>query len=413
MVFKGFTDVNGNVIPVQGAGMVYNEEKNSLALGTGTSAIGQDQFVFGHKNVPSGEVLSVGAKLKFKPTNSNDTLELTVTANLFSKKSASDYLIEQGLSTVNGFFLPTGENVNSYIIGTSSLDGETNYYVALLYKSISEYNTNDAFWLDKVTSSAVINYNQFLFVEHTGTIRNSLVETVGGAYYNNGDIVNIVVDAYERKARKEIFLGRTPQEVISTFKSLSCITDASSFQFRVGTGAQVQEDILARYGDTIKGYVLTISANYRQISGVYKIDVGGRINAIISSYTDSIDGVVQYPVLDSAANVFTEYITDGLSSDAAILEALNTAINTTHGYNPNVEVIALYSDARSANVNILQGVTLETWSRIVNGFNIRTLDWQGNQWNAGDITCDDGNGNTISMRDLLSRIATLEAAAQS
>lgn len=40
--------------------------------------------------------------------------------------------------------------------------------------------------------------------------------------------------------------------------------------------------------------------------------------------------------------------------------------------------------------------------------NIRTLDWEGTQWNAGDITCDDGNGNTISMRDLLSRIQALE-----
>lgn len=42
--------------------------------------------------------------------------------------------------------------------------------------------------------------------------------------------------------------------------------------------------------------------------------------------------------------------------------------------------------------------------------NIRTLDWDGTQWNAGDITCDDGNGNTISMRDLLSRIQALENA---
>ena len=50
MVFKGFTDENGNVIPVQGAGTVYNEELNSLALGKGTSAIGKDQLVFGRYN---------------------------------------------------------------------------------------------------------------------------------------------------------------------------------------------------------------------------------------------------------------------------------------------------------------------------------------------------------------------------
>lgn len=31
---------------------------------------------------------------------------------------------------------------------------------------------------------------------------------------------------------------------------------------------------------------------------------------------------------------------------------------------------------------------------------IRTLDWDGNQWNAGDLTCDDGEGNVISLREL-------------
>lgn len=55
MVFKGFKDENGNVIPVQGAGTVYNEEKNSLALGDGTKASGKDQFVFGRNNVEDME----------------------------------------------------------------------------------------------------------------------------------------------------------------------------------------------------------------------------------------------------------------------------------------------------------------------------------------------------------------------
>lgn len=35
--------------------------------------------------------------------------------------------------------------------------------------------------------------------------------------------------------------------------------------------------------------------------------------------------------------------------------------------------------------------------------NIRTLSWDGTQWNAGDVTCDDGKGNTISLREVASR----------
>ena len=33
---------------------------------------------------------------------------------------------------------------------------------------------------------------------------------------------------------------------------------------------------------------------------------------------------------------------------------------------------------------------------------IRTLGWDGTQWNAGDITCDDGEGGIISLRELAS-----------
>lgn len=42
--------------------------------------------------------------------------------------------------------------------------------------------------------------------------------------------------------------------------------------------------------------------------------------------------------------------------------------------------------------------------------NIRTLDWDGTQWNAGDLTCTAVDGTTISVRDLLERIKNLEAS---
>lgn len=35
--------------------------------------------------------------------------------------------------------------------------------------------------------------------------------------------------------------------------------------------------------------------------------------------------------------------------------------------------------------------------------NIRTLSWDGTQWNAGDVTCDDGHGGLISLRELALR----------
>lgn len=51
MIFTGLKSPKGEIIPVQAAGMIYNENVNSIALGHGTSAIGKDQFVFGRYNV--------------------------------------------------------------------------------------------------------------------------------------------------------------------------------------------------------------------------------------------------------------------------------------------------------------------------------------------------------------------------
>lgn len=64
-------DENGVEHLVQGAGTVYNEEHNSLAFGKGTSAIGQDQFVFGKYNIPDtdkAEIVGGGTEEEDAPS---------------------------------------------------------------------------------------------------------------------------------------------------------------------------------------------------------------------------------------------------------------------------------------------------------------------------------------------------------
>lgn len=68
MIFKGFTDEYGNVIPVQGAGTVYNEELNSLALGKDTVAIGKNQLVFGRGNVEDANKVEIVGGQKYDST---------------------------------------------------------------------------------------------------------------------------------------------------------------------------------------------------------------------------------------------------------------------------------------------------------------------------------------------------------
>lgn len=76
-------------------------------------------------------------------------------------------------------------------------------------------------------------------------------------------------------------------------------------------------------------------------------------------------------------------------------------------------VTSMFGDT-STLFNITMGAkTVVSFISISDNKNIRTLDWQGNQWNAGDITCDDGNGNTISLRALAQQIASLSTATTS
>ena len=62
------------------------------------------------------------------------------------------------------------------------------------------------------------------------------------------------------------------------------------------------------------------------------------------------------------------------------------------------------------SIDIFSHFTAEGDLNYDGGSNIRTLDWDGTQWNAGDLTCTAVDGTTISVRDLLERIKILEAA---
>ena len=62
------------------------------------------------------------------------------------------------------------------------------------------------------------------------------------------------------------------------------------------------------------------------------------------------------------------------------------------------------------SIDIFSHFTAEGDLNYGGGSNIRTLDWDGTQWNAGDLTCTAVDGTTISVRDLLERIKNLEAS---
>lgn len=251
MVFKGFTDENGNVIPVQGAGIVYNEEKNSLALGKDTVATGQDQFVFGRQNIPDttkAEIVGGGSQLF-----------------TFKRKGTSGYP-----DTI------IFENVKLIRIGTSSD----------LVEFLLQHN-------------ALSNY-----LLYDGSLKMA--------------------------ADTEIMFY--PE-----------LTNHYSFYLIAGEGDGSESPIIA------------------------VVD-----NPEVGDYVYSVSGI--------------------------------TSKSYSQGETPNDEIKSILFQ----NINLFISYIGSEKSG-----NIRTLDWEGTQWNAGDITCDDGNGITISMRDLLRRIAALETAANS
>lgn len=68
-IIKSFTDENGQEVLIQGAGTDYNPELNSLAIGEGTVAVGEDQFVFGRYNTSETdkvEIVGAGYQEQFQ-----------------------------------------------------------------------------------------------------------------------------------------------------------------------------------------------------------------------------------------------------------------------------------------------------------------------------------------------------------
>jgi hypothetical protein len=247
MIFTGFTDVNGNVIPVQGAGTVYNEEKNSLALGKDTVAIGQDQLVFGRKNVQDANKVEV---------------------------------------------------VGGGAIGST--------------------------WRDVLVNMAV-NESIIIHDPHTS------------------------ISIYESSEEME-------GNVVFT-------------KIASGGKTAIETALTQHFGETIKFDSFYSDSKYSE-GNVFKCSVNNLIYVITADDTWAHKSSLYHYVFNLRSGVKT-------------ITAVNIAVSVDNSLDRNA----------------------------TSSLNIRTLDWQGNQWNAGDITCDDGNGNTISMRDLLSRIATLEAAA--
>ena len=240
MIFKGLQDENGNIIPVQGAGTVYNEEKNSLALGKDTMAIGQDQLVFGRKNVAEASMVEVvGGGVKV-------VIEGTV--------HISDYNDDKQRHARMVFSVPVDRNVYDFDSDTEVPTGTKNF---------AKFDSKMAH-IAKIESVEIEDGLEDLYDFFYIGGPNAYIS--GG--HNYGDYWYFLYSPKETPTQTHL-------------------------------GDQF---------DPIRGYTLS------------------------------------------------------------------------------------YMSASTAK-------------------NIRTLGWDGTQWNAGDITCDDGEGNTISMRDLLSRIATLEAAA--
>lgn len=247
MVFKGFTDENGNVIPVQGAGTVYNEEKNSLALGKDTSAIGYDQFVFGRGNVENS---------------------------------------------------------------------------------------------DKV-------------------------EIVGGGMGVMFELLQRINIGYE-----------FPYEIPN---------------FSDGVR------LFKKWGNTLAEARANTAISYKPSKTILNIDLG----IVVEQGQPSIS------INESdIAFVLCEY----LPPEVVIGGLERMHIICKDGFWYKTEGVINHEGGRANEITFQKFNKLHNIKNVTNLKNIRTLDWEGTQWNAGDITCDDGNGNTISMRDLLSRIAALEAA---
>lgn len=456
MIFTGLKDENGNIIPVQGAGTVYDEQKNSLALGNGTSAIGQDQLVFGRYNEEDANKVEIvgggeaeGGEVSLQIGDLIDSVFYRNYAHVkiwYAGTSGDD--LRTCISTLYG--IP--ESNISMVEPFTHLDIEVDFVLLLIQSSgrlCYAVHCTDGNWYDTSSYISYDNSVNFPSAEQIDTTKQvrmvwpanreagvnfpmnvaskfpAIYDYYKGVQITPANIRTLDWNGHEHLAGSlaigEDSVAGTKGQLVFGKGNMANAYKAEIVGNGIDNIDDITDDVVTYISTLPVGMVLPIKTNatswlkelslrivthtYSEFASKFPLKHFDTIDFELMHSADASRIIACCEVVSEIPNVWSTPDLDIRHDKAAPMLLVRDSTYKLLLVSPTelaVDRTSLTTRFSYANGERISGVTFPK--------NIRTLDWDGTQWNAGDITCDDGNGNTISMRDLLSRIAVLEAA---
>lgn len=357
------TMVNLNNVILKFDGIRYNPDLNSVSVGLKTAATGEDQFVFGRKN-------------------QEDTTKAEIVG---------------GGSNIIAY----GPRVYAGNIASSSGGIGSDFYLSLignkevLLQTLNSLGDDLEAWSGSASIPTIINCPEGMKFFHVDSARGT-----------HGDGTQKIFGFLEDpKAGSEVYV----------------ITGSSSSYWTFGTyGKKLQMvyyfDVQENMNLTDLGYIPYLAPDLLFYPQSTSKDNSVVDTAILAVTTD-LDEFNTFTGEDFSSIVST------MSNIGEIIMfcQLQTILSVPkycalyYSYKTNdIRLKWLDSDTdvdySVQSIDIFSHFTAEGDLNYDGGSNIRTLDWDGTQWNAGDLTCTAVDGTTISVRDLLERIKNLEAS---
>lgn len=344
-------------------GITYYPNLNSVSVGDKTTATGQDQFVFGRKN-------------------EQDTTKAEIVGGGSNIIAYGPKVYAGGISNSGGGI---GSDFYLSLIGNKEV----------LLQTLKSLGDDLESWSGKTSIPNTINCPEGMKFFHVDSVR----------------------EPWDHGAQKIFGFIEDPK----TGSEVYVITGSSSDNWTFGTyGKQLRSvyyfDVKENKNLTDLGYVPYLTPGF-----LFYPQSTSKANSVVDTailaVTKNVDEFNTFTGED-----FSSIVSDiSVYGEIMMFCQLQTILSVpkccvlyyshkTH----DIRIKWLYSeidvDYPVQSIDIFSHFTAEGDLNYDGGSNIRTLDWDGTQWNAGDLTCTAVDGTTISVRDLLARIKNLEAS---
>lgn len=439
-IIKSFTDENGQEVLVQGAGTNYDVDLNSLAIGEGTVAAGEDQFVFGRYNIADSskvEVVGGGYTEQGQGQEQTDITEIMKTINSLevgSEITLSPHPIsmsgetklvkigntlEEALVYVKGLFAESGSLLKSVTMESDTYSQE-DLCGFFTYPNVKTFYTSFTVW---VVPDVFVNH--VIAITKDGKMLKGSTNSMSKYWVTLSDFYAITI---RKVISNEVFVERNIRtldwmgnEYIAN--SLAIGKDSKSEtngQLVFGRGNKVDNTKVEIVGNGVDN--VTVTYDLSDIESIKNIPIGTELhtNLQVTDWYKNAKLIVMAKTLEELNELGEDIISlgqagqEGLDDIDIYLYCKYKNLDESSTYRYAYIFKRKDEDQIRIKFTTIGDTKTQFWfaepldrgvlfNSLVSGYSsdevLRTLDWEGNEVLAGELTSKKVNTKSVKWED--------------